>query len=436
MKKLLALHAMLISVAISQGQVASPGGVLQGKALIRYATAHIGDGRVIDNALIEIQNGEINRVVDAATTRVTESEYDTIINADGLHAYPGMIAMDSRLGLVEIDAVKATRDFQETGKWLPMVRALPAYNAESKIIPTVRANGVLIAQIAPVGARISGSSSVVNLDAWNWRDAVLTRDEGVFMNWPSRYKYKGWWAEQGPAAANKKYLDERQELYQYFAEAKAYAAMPHPDPINLGFEAMRGLFDGKKTLYIRANWARDILDAIKLARKFGISRFAIVGAAEAHLCATQLRESGATVVLTRVHRLPDHPDEPITLPFELPRILNDSGVSFCFSMAGSMEAMLTRNLPFEVGTAVHYGLPYEKAVSALTLVPARLLQIDNKYGTLEAGKSATLFLSEGDPLSISGNKVKLALIDGRVASLESHQEILYEKFSTGRELRE
>ena len=110
-----------------------------------------------------------------------------IIDANGKHLYPGFIAANSTLGLVEIDAVRSTRDLDELGDFLPHIRSLVAYNAESKIIESVRPNGVLIAQVSPRGGIISGKSSIMQLDAWNWEDAVIKIDEGVHLNWPSPY---------------------------------------------------------------------------------------------------------------------------------------------------------------------------------------------------------------------------------------------------------
>ena len=240
-KATLITAAVLVVHALS-AQVPVPGSAQEKSVLIRYATAHLGNGEVIDNAYVSFHAGEITQVSDANTSRINVLDYDTVIDMDGKHMYPGFIVMDSRLGLTEIGLVKATHDFDETGDFLPNVRSLPAYNAESKIIPTVRSNGVLMAQVAPSGGRISGSSSVVHFDAWNWEDAVLRADEGIFMNWPQRYVKTGWWASPGPVKPNKDYDKQVGEVFRFFEEARAYCQADTHDVRNLRFESMSRLF--------------------------------------------------------------------------------------------------------------------------------------------------------------------------------------------------
>ncbi len=397
--------------------------------LIRYAKAHLGNGKVISNAYIGFQNGELTMVSDANTSRISVLDYDTIIDGEGLHVFPGFIVMDSRLGLTEIGAVRATHDFDETGDFLPNVRALPAYNAESKIIPTVRFNGVLMAQVAPVGGRISGSSSTVQLDAWNWEDAQIAADEGIFLNWPQRYVKTGWWGEPGPVKVNEKYDEQVSEVFRFMEEARAYGTTDSHAVQNLRFEALRGVFDGEQRLYIRANKAKDILDVVQFKRHFGLNKVTIVGAQEAELVLIELKENKLCVVIDRVHQLPSRPEDGLNKPFELPALLAENEIPFAFATIGDMEAMISRNLPFHAGTAVFNGLDYEKAIQALTLDAAQMMGIDKHYGSLEPGKSATLFISTGDPLDISSNNILEAFIDGRQIELSSHQKDLFLKYA-------
>jgi len=427
--KYLSFIAMIIASAICLSQTPTPAKPNDQKILIRYATAHVGNGEIIDNAYIVIEGDELSMVANGNNVRINVLDYDSIIDADGKHVYPGFILMDSRLGLTEIDQVNATHDFQEVGEFLPNVRAISAFNAESKIIPTVRTNGVLMAQIAPVGATGSGSSSVVHFDGWSWKDATVRADEGKFLNWPNRYNFTGWWAEPGKAKTTEKYETRTQEIVSWFEEARSYCAGQNPEEVNLRFEAMRGLFNGTDRLYVRVDWAKDILDVIQFLKNSGISKYAIVGGAEAHLLTTELKENNVPVIINRVDRLPDHEDDPLFLPYQLASLLSDAGVQIAFAMNGSMEAMLSRNLPFQVGTAIHYGLDREKALASVTSSPAQLLGISKNYGTLEAGKKATLFISSGDVFDMKSNDVEVAIIEGKIIELTNHQEILYRKFS-------
>jgi imidazolonepropionase-like amidohydrolase len=428
MKALQLIIVCLLALQL-KAQVPSPGFSSNDRILIRYATAHIGNGEIIENAYIEIQNGEISRVSDANNSRINESDYQLIIDANGQHVYPGFTIMDSRLGLVEIGAVNATHDYHETGSINPNVHTLPAFNSESKIIPTVRTNGVLMAQIAPVGGVISGTSSLVHFDGWTWQDACIKGLEGVYLNWPKRYRVTGWWAEPGGVKTNKHYQDEVDEVAAFMRASQAYAQLETPEEINLRHESMRAVCSGKERLYIRVDWARDILDVVQFVRAHNIKKVAIVGGAEAHLVMTELKENNIAVVLDRVHSLPVHDDSPVDEPFKLAKTLIDGGIDVAFACNGGMEAMISRNLPFQVGTAVHYGLDYEQAIKCMTLTPAMLMGVETRYGSLEPGKSATLFISEGDALDIRTNAITAALIDGVMIDLSNHQIELYEKFA-------
>ncbi|GAB5540155.1 MAG: amidohydrolase [Salibacteraceae bacterium] len=428
MKRIAAIVMTYSVLAIGYAQTPTPGIKNQKKILIRYAIAHVGNGQRIDNAYLAFQGDEITLLADGENTRVNILDYDSIIDADGKHIYPGFILMDSRLGLTEIGAVRATHDFQETGRYNPNVRALPAFNSESKVISTVRTNGVLMAQIAPKGGVLSGTSAAVHFDGWHWQDAAI-REDGVYLNWPSRYRYQGWWAEPGQAKGNKKYQKELREIRDFFRDAEYYNEDSAHTKRNLKMESMKGLFDGNGRLYIRVNWAKDILDAIQFCRSAGVKNVAIVGGAEAHLVTTELKENNIPVIIDRVHKLPAHADDPLHLPYELASLLVKAGVEVAFATSGDMEAMISRNLPFQVGTAVHHGLDYETAIKSITLVPATLMGIEEDYGTIESGKKATFFISSGDALDITTNKIESAFIEGKAINLWNHQMELYKKYS-------
>ncbi|HSP82253.1 MAG TPA: hypothetical protein VLN72_00820, partial [Gillisia sp.] len=190
MKKLyITMFAALTSLSGIAQQTPAPK---QSEAVtIVGAKAHLGNGEVIENSLIIFENGKITQVMDALTTKMQYR--GQIINAEGKHVYPGFIAPNSTLGLVEIASVRATDDDEEIGEMLPHIRSLIAYNAESKIVESMRPNGVLIGQITPRGGTISGTSSIVQFDAWNWEDAVIKEDDGIHINWPNSFTRGRWW---------------------------------------------------------------------------------------------------------------------------------------------------------------------------------------------------------------------------------------------------
>ena len=389
--------------------------------------AHLGNGEFIDVSAISVNNGKFEMVANAKTIRINPQAFDTIIHIYDHHVYPAFIATNTTLGITEISAVRATNDYRETGTFKPHVRSLIAYNAESVIIPTIRSNGVLLAQIAPQGGRITGSSSVMKLDGWNWEDAVLKADDGIHLNWPPYFVQTGWWAEPGDIKKTEEYDMQCQEMEDYFVKSKSF--YESKSTVNdLPMMAMQGLFSGEKRLYIHANLQREMTDAILFAKKMGVKHMAIVGAREAHKMAAFLKENNIPVILDRIHRLPATESTGVDVPYKQASILHKAGVKFAFCYQGDMEAMGQRNLPFSAGTAVAHGLPYEEAVKALTLNTAEILGIDEHTGQIKAGMDATFFISKGDALDMMGNEVKHAFIKGQAIDLDNRQKVLNRKY--------
>jgi imidazolonepropionase-like amidohydrolase len=395
--------------------------------LIMNATAHIGNGSVIENAAIGFRDGKLDLVADARTIRLAANAYDQTIDASGKHVYPGFIATNSTLGLHELDAIRPANDVAEVGTFKPGTRSAIAYNTDSEIIPTVRLNGVLLGQITPRGGVISGTSSVMQFDAWNWEDALVKADEGVHLNWPGvfhRHYDKG----KVNIEKVKTYDQQLREIHTFFNEARAYCTEKIPAIRELRFEGLRGVFEGTQKLYVHADDAKSIQEAINFKVSQGIKEMVIVGGYDAHLVVDQLVAHQVSVLLRRLHELPMYAEDDIDLPFKLPAMLQKAGVLFALQNEGDMERMGTRNLPFYAGTAVAYGLPYEEAVRSLTQSPAKILGIDNQCGTLETGKDATLFISTGDALDMRTNALTHAFIQGRSIVLRSKQTELYEKY--------
>lgn len=387
----------------------------------------MGDGRTFADGAVGFRNGIIDFVGYEYAVKLV---YDTVIDAKGMQVYPGFILPDATLGLVEIDAVRASVDERETGRMEPEVRTLSAYNADSRIIPTVRSNGILLAQVAPRGNIISGTSGMVQLDAWNNEDAVVHADDGVHLNWPVAFARTGWWAERGTTEKEENTKREKAlgDIRAFFLRAKAYAASPAPEKTDLRLDAMRGLFMGEKSLYVHADGAREIQEAVLFAREMDVRHLVIVGGHDAWRVADLLRDKKVDVILQRLHSLPQREDEDVDLPYRLPALLKERGVRFCLGYSGDMERMGARNLGFLAGTASTYGLSAEDALRSITLDAAAILGIDHRYGSLETGKSATLFISSGDALDMRTNNVVRAFIDGRDISLENRQKRLWKQY--------
>jgi len=387
------------------------------------ATAHIGNTEVIENSVVVFEDGKITYVgTDKSQAKGQE------IDANGKHVYPGFIAPNATLGLVEIDAVAATDDEDELGKMLPHVRSLIAYNAESKIVESMRPNGVLMGQITPQGGRISGTSSVVQFDAWNWEDAVIKENDAIHMNWPRGFSRSGNWSDADRVwEKNKDYTSEIDEVIAYFNNANAY--VPGSKDTDLEFEAMAGLFDGSKALFVHVEGEKEIRDVISFKTKMNLDRVTIVGGYHAHKVAKDLAANDISVLVQRTHLNPNFEDDDYDLPYKLPKLLSDAGVLVALEGSGRMERMNSRNLPFYAGTAAAFGVDKEMAVQMITLNTAKILGMEDRIGSLEAGKEATLFISEGDALDMKGNILSKVYIQGRDVSLETHQTELYDRYS-------
>ncbi|WP_397447032.1 amidohydrolase family protein [Polaribacter sp. R77954] len=393
---------------------------------IEGATAHLGNGKVIKNSLIMFNAGKLT-FVGSAMSKIARQ--GTVIKAKNHHVYPGFIAANASLGLVEIDAVKASDDEDEIGTNNPHIRSLIAYNAESKVVESMRPNGVLMAQITPRGGTFSGTSSIVQLDAWNWEDAAIKVDDGIHMNWPGSFTSGRWWLGEDPALkADPKYPENIGKIKTYLMNAKNYLAGQKIKK-HLPYEATKGLFDGSQRLFIHVSGEREITDAITISKELGIKNMAIVHGEGAENIADLLVKNNIGVILDRPHRNPNSEDDAYDYTYTIAKVLTDKGVVVSLGMEGQMERMNTRNLPFYAGTFAAHGLDKEVALQLLTSNTAKILGIDDKVGSLQVGKDATLFISKGDALDMRGNQLTKAYIQGRDISLETHQTKLWKRYA-------
>ena len=397
--------------------------------VITNATVHVGNGQVMENASILIKDGKI-AAVGASVNAPAGSQ---TINAQGKHVYPGLILTETNLGLVDVNAVRATSDAREIGEMNASVRSIIAYNTDSKVINTLRSNGILLANIVPEGGLISGSSSVVQLDAWNWEDAVYKMDAGIHFNMPSLLpRPRGFGRSGGGGGPNqpepdpvKEGLDQIESIKTFFAQSKAYAAEPTHEQTNLKFEAVKGLFDKSKKLYVHANTVKQMLIALDFVRQFGVD-MVIVGGADSWQIADLLKQNNVSVILNQPHSLPMLEDDDVDQPYKTAAQLQKAGV--LFTITDNDAQTRGRNLPFNAGTAAAYGLSKEEALQAITLNAAKIIGVDDKTGSIEVGKDANIVISEGDILDMRKNNVTTAFIQGRKIDLMDKQKLLDERY--------
>ncbi|MGB1204984.1 MAG: amidohydrolase family protein [Chitinophagales bacterium] len=394
--------------------------------VLKGGTAHIGNGEVIENSLIILENGKIKDIGTVASITDLPENAETIELA-GKEIYPSFIAANTNMGLAEIGAVRATRDYQETGVFNPNVRSIIAYNTDSEVTPTVRSNGVLLAQVTPNGGAVSGQSSIVELEAWNWEDAAYKMDDAIYMAWPRMFSYS--WKER-KIKKNEKYEKQTSDFEQTFAEAKAYCSNKNGGTTNLKLEAMCDLFSKNKKLYVKTDYIKEIVAAVHFAKKFELE-LVIVGGQDSWMATDILKDNNVAIIINKTHNLPRRADEDVDLPYKLPKILQDAGILYCITVGSGWDGFWDqRNISFEAGTAAAYGLTKEQALMSITSNAAKILGIDETVGTLEKGKDATLIVSKGDALDMRTHHIEQAFIRGRSVDLDNKQKKLYRKFMT------
>ena len=437
MKKIFStISALLLLTGLIQAQeTVYPAKEYKGRIYITNGTVHVGNGTVLENATVEINNGKIVNVAAGITVSGSDAK---VIDAKGKQVYPGLILSSTDLGLKEIGSgVRGSNDFAELGEYNTSIRSITAYNTDSRVIGVLRANGILLASVAPEGGTISGSSSVVQLDAWNWEDAAYKMDGGIHVTMPSfisRFGRRGGGGFPGgfPGAggapqgdAGKQALDKVEEIKSFFRQAKAYLQESAHANTNLKFESVKGLFAKTQRLFVHGDQVKQMLVAIDFAKEFGFD-VTIVGASESYQIADLLKTNNISVILNQEHALPATEDDDIDQPFKTPAALQKAGVLFALNDA--FEEARYRNLSYNAGTAATYGLTKEQALQAITLNAAKILGIDDKTGSLEAGKDANIIVTDGDILDMKSSNVTNALIQGRQVSLDNKQKELYERY--------
>lgn len=432
MKGLISLFIIVLCIDAYAQETVYPAPKEAQPIVITNATIHVGNGQVLEKASVVMENGKITSV----GTNITVPPGAQQINAEGKHVYPGLILASSNLGLVEIGSVRASSDVREIGDMNPNVRSLVAYNTDSKVINTLRSNGILLANIVPEGGLLSGSSSVVQLDAWNWEDAAYKTDQGIHFNMPSLLPRPRGFRGGGGGGGNggpqqpqtdpvKEGLDQVDRIKQFFAEAKAYNAEPVHDQTNLKFSSVKGLFDKSQKLYVHANTVKQMLVALDFVKEFGMD-VVIVGGSDSWQIADLLKQNNITVILNQPHSLPTLDDDDVDQPYKTPAMLQKAGVNFVINDDDGQTR--GRNLMFNAGTAVAYGLTKEQALQAITLNAAKALGIEKQTGSIEVGKDANIIISEGDILDMRKSQVTYAFIQGRTINLDDKQKQLNERY--------
>ena len=408
--------------------------------MIRGATVHPVSSAAIENGSVLVRDGKIVGVGKGLAV----PKGVKVIEAKGMHVYPGMIDSATEMGLSEISSVRETVDVGEIGKFNPQLRAEIAINPSSEHIPVVRANGITSVITMPMsvgggGMRggqtsiISGQSALVHLDGWTWEEMDVKQSAGMAMTFPTIAAPGGRFADmpaamRGPsfAESKKNYEQQLRELKEFFEEARRYQkakASGMPLAADLKLEAMLPVLTGKVPLMVVAARERAIKDAVKFAEEQKV-KLVLADPKELGSMGPELKAKNIPVILGPTLALPLRDDDPYDAAYTLPGEFYKAGIKFAF---GSFNNQFARNLPYQAAAAVAFGLPYDEALKAITLNPAEIWGVSDRIGSIQEGKWADLMLTDGDPMEAK-TQVKQLFIKGKTVDLENKHHRLYEKY--------
>ncbi len=398
--------------------------------VIRNASVHPVSSEPIEKGFVLFVDGKIRQIGrEGEALRLPERVVPREIDGTGKRVYPGMIAAVTTLGLSEIGAVRSTQDSSETGDVTPEVRAGVAVNPDSTHIPVTRSNGVLIAGVMPGGGVIPGRVSVIQLDGWTWEDMTVLDDAGLVISWPNVRPVRARWMERSDEEQQKQIQERLETIERAFASAEAYFAARKADPTtqrSIRWEAFGPTLRGEKPVFISAQEMEQIQSAVTWAAKRSL-RVVLMGGRDALLVTDLLKKHDVTVLVTGTHRMPRRSDADYDEAYRLPAELEAAGLRWALCSSGSTGMGNDRNLPYHAAMAVAHGLPNEAALRSITLSAAAALGVSDRLGSLEEGKDATLFVTDGDPLDVT-TTVEAAFIGGRELDLSNKQTKLAEKY--------
>ncbi len=409
-------------------RLASTGAVVS----IVGATVHTVAGDPIPNGTVSFQAGRILEVGSG----LEPLPGATVVDATGKHVYPGLIDANSVIGLTEISSVSASVDISETGDINPALNTAIAVNPDSELLPVTRANGLTHVLTVPGGGLVSGTSSLIRLEGWTWEDLFAATPAAMHLSWPTFSPRQSWFGPpQSADGLEKKREEKLKKLRLLFDAARAYATAKNapenagsPLEIDPKLEAMLPVLDGTLPVIVHAEDVRQITSAVEWAEKEGV-RMILAGRKDMWRVADMLAAKDIPVIVGNVLSLPARRDEPYDTAYATPAKLHEAGVKFCIAGSpNSFAAANTRNLPYQAAMAAAFGLPRDEALKAVTLWPAQILGVGDELGSIEVGKSASLIITDGDPLEIRTN-VERVFIDGREADLTTRHTRLYERYA-------
>ena len=398
--------------------------------VLRAGAVHTVSGETLTPGEVLVEGKDIIEVADKVNRQDAR-----IIELPNQHLYPGLIAVNTTLGLVEIGAVRATRDYSEVGQFTPDVQSWIAVNPDSELIPVARANGITHAQPVPVGGIISGHSGAIALAGWTTEQMTVRKPVALHLNWPSmelnlrpREEARDRSRWKSPEEQGKERLAKLKEIDDFFAEAKAYSKARGVKTNGQvpAWEAMLPCVRGEIPVMVRADDLRQIKAAVQWAETNDLY-LVIVGGRNAADAAQLLGKKNIPVIYDAMFDMPASDAVSYDAQFNAAAALHRAGVKVVLAEGGRHDATSVRNLPYTAAQAVAFGLPRQEALKAITLNAAQVLGIADRLGSIEKGKDASLIVADGDILDIRTN-IKRMWIAGEELSLETRHTRLYDKY--------
>jgi len=426
MKKLFYTAASLFTALFCAVSITLPAQSPKGKygtfALTHASIETVTKG-VIQNGTVVISNGKIV----AVGTNVTIPQGAEIIDCTGQWIYPGMIDAGTQLGLSEVGSDQRTQDFNEVGDIIPQMKALTAVNPNSALIPVTRVSGVTTVIASPDGDLIPGTAALVNLYGYT-PDQMYGGFEGVVMNFPhtGRRGYYDRRSEEDIKKATEKSIQKLNDVWEKVTQYhKLDSALKSKDLTYYPeMEALLPVMRGERALMVEANTAKDILAALKWVKEKQVKKVILTGVAEGWRVAAEIAKAGIPVVTGPVQGLPTRDYDRYDKPYANAGLMQKAGVKVALR---TNQAANVRNLPYHAAFAAAYGMGREEALKSITIVPAEIFGVADKLGSIEAGKNATLLVSDGDPMETKTN-IKHVFIDGWQVPMVSRQTLLYDEF--------
>ena len=399
-----------------EGEVIKPRG---GKFLLENATIVTVTKGTIQNGSVLISDGKI----EAIGANVSASDA-TVINCSGLYIYPGMIDAGNRLGLVEVNSVAETQDFAEIGDLSPHMQALTAVNPNSVAIPVTRVSGVTTSLALPSGGIFPGTAALINLNGYT-SEHMYAGFKGVVMNFPSSAR-RGSYDRRTEEEIKKEIEKSLKQIEDIWQKAVVYQQLQAADA-ELDYypemKQMAKVVAGELPLLIEVNAAADIEETIKWIETKKVKAI-LTGVSEGWRVADKIAKANIPVITGPVLSLPTRQSDRYDAAYTNPAKMLEAGVKVAIR---TNDAENVRNLPFNAGFAAAYGMGKEEALKAVTIVPAEILGVADRLGSIEEGKNATLFISDGDPFE-TRTQIMHVFIDGYQIPMTNRHIQLYQEF--------